>query len=1074
MDRLTIEETCPKLKTNIEERRVRDLEVASNEENGLLEGLYIEAIQGSSGRNIQSDLLINDTHVTFKLDTGAECNLMSMHLASELNARIEPTSMLLKSFGGHQLDTVGTCVLQTRVHGVKDSLPLEYYVIKDNVRPLLGLESCLALELITLNGKVEQIGLDVDEVQQRPAILNKFRDVFEGLGCVGGEYTIKLKANSQPTIQPQRNVPLRLRDKLKATLDDLERKDIITKVEEPVDWVSNLVIVEKANNTLRLCLDPPDLNQAIEREDFKPPSFETISNTLNGCKVFSVVDMSNCYWHQKLTEESSFLCTFNSPFGRYRFKRMPFGISCAGEVAQKMVEKHFGDIPGALPVFDDIIIGGKNEEEHDLILCKVLTRAREHNIKFNRDKIQFRVNQVKYMGEIVSELGFSPDPEKISAIHNIPTSSCKQDLQRLLGMINYLSKYIPNMSELTAPLRSLLKGDVPWAWFPEHDSALTKNKTVLSSAPVLRFYDTSLPTTLQVDASKDGLGACLMQQGQPVAYASRALSNSEINYAPIEKEMLAIVFGCERFNMYTHGAEVEVHSDHKPLESIFKKPLFKVPPCLQRMRLRLQKYDINVKYVPGKFQYIADTLSRACNESSMPSDNDMHKDMEYFIHSVVSSLPISDVKLKELRELNSNDPTMQMLHKYSLEGWPARKCDVPPSLKSFWNVRNDIHVTDGILLKDNRLVIPSLWKKDILQKLHLSHCGIEKSKANARMTVFWPGMTKDIEEMVSSCETCMKYQSKQPKEPMQTRDVPLLPWQTVASDILEHKNQNYLVVIDYYSKYIEALKLKGKASQDVIQCLNEIFSRHGYPQTLVADNMPYNSREMRQYASRCGMQITTISPTYSQSNGLAEKAVHIVKNMLRKGGNLSEGLMEYRNTPISNFPYSPNQMLFSRQVRTQVPVHPIVLVPQVCRDVPLLLERRQAKYKEFYDRGAKQLPPLKEGDSVRFRKPGDKHLAPAVVKGEHEAPRSYVITDGTGKDYRRNRRQIHLTQEPPTTLSEYLNDDSDQYDVNLPIASTESHVELEPTTTDHNQSSGLRRSTRVRSVPSWHKDYVIY
>ena len=119
-------------------------------------------------------------------------------------------------------------------------------------------------------------------------------------------------------------------------------------------------------------------------------------------------------------------------------------------------------------------------------------------------------------------------------------------------------------------------------------------------------------------------------------------------------------------------------------------------------------------------------------------------------------------------------------------------------------------------------------------------------------------------------------------------------------------------------------KLKGKASQDVIQGLNEIFSTHGYPQTLVADNMPCNSREMRQYAYKSGMQTTTISPTYSQSNGLAEKAVHMVKNMLRKGGNPNEGLMEYRNTPISNFPYSPNQMLFSRQVRTQVPVHPIM------------------------------------------------------------------------------------------------------------------------------------------------------
>jgi hypothetical protein len=144
--------------------------------------------------------------------------------------------------------------------------------------------------------------------------------------------------------------------------------------------------------------------------------------------------------------------------------------------------------------------------------------------------------------------------------------------------------------------------------------------------------------------------------------------------------------------------------------------------------------------------------------------------------------------------------------------------------------------------------------------------------------------------------------------------------------------------------------------------------------------MPYNSREMREYATQCGINITTTSPTYSQASGLAEKAVHIVKNLMRKECNLNEGLMEYRNTPISNFPYSPNQMLFSRQIRKRVPVHPFVLVPQICHDIPVLLEKRRAKYKEFYDRqGSKQLPQLKEGYSVRFRKPGDKHLSPTVV-----------------------------------------------------------------------------------------------
>ena len=300
---------------------------------------------------------------------------------------------------------------------------------------------------------------------------------------------------------------------------------------------------------------------------------------------------------------------------------MPFGISCAGDVAQKMVETNFGDIPRVLPVFDDIIIGGATEAEHDEALRKVLSRARERNIKFNRAKIQYRVPQVKYMGELVGQNGFTPDPDKFSAILNMPVPSNKKDLLRLLGMINYLSKYIPNLSELTSDLRPLLKDDATWLWQPEHGAALCKLKDALTQAPVLKFYDINRPTVLQVDASKGGLGACLLQDDQPIAYASRSLTPAD---AQIEKELLAIVFGCERFHMYTYGTEVQVISDHKPLEPIFKKPLHKIPPRLQRMRLRLQKYRLQVKFVPGKFLYIADTLSRAYPDDS-GEGSDLHE-----------------------------------------------------------------------------------------------------------------------------------------------------------------------------------------------------------------------------------------------------------------------------------------------------------------------------------------------------------------------------------------------------------------------------------------------------------------
>ena len=185
---------------------------------------------------------------------------------------------------------------------------------------------------------------------------------------------------------------------------------------------------------------------------------------------------------------------------------------------------------------------------------------------------------MKYLGNIVSAKGFTPDPEKIRAIIEMPPPESKQDLRRVLGMVNYLSECIPNMSEITTPLRSLLRKDVQWSWHDEHRKSLERIQQVLTSNPVLQFYDINQPVILQVDASQGGLGACLIQEGHPVVYASRSLTVAEQHYAQIEKELLAIVFACERFNQFIYGKQVTVESDHKPLEAIITKPLSQAPP----------------------------------------------------------------------------------------------------------------------------------------------------------------------------------------------------------------------------------------------------------------------------------------------------------------------------------------------------------------------------------------------------------------------------------------------------------------------------------------------------------------
>ena len=336
-----------------------------------------------------------------------------------------------------------------------------------------------------------------------------------------------------------------------------------------------------------MCLDPKDLNRAIKREHYRIPTIQEVSSELAGKKVFSTLDLKDGYWQLELDEESSKLCTFAIPFSRYRFTRMSFGLKSASEVFQKKNEAVFEGIQGIHIVADDIIVAGATVQEHDQILRQLLDRAEERKIRFNFDRLQVRVPEVKYLGTIITADGMKPDPAKLTAINGMSTPTDRTAVRRLLGMINFLACHIPDMSTITAPLRDLLKTDVHFQWNSQHDAALSKIKHVLSTVPVLSYFDPSKASTIQADASNHGLGACLLQQGKLVAYALRSLTPTEAAYAQIEKELLAIVFACQKFHQFIYGFNTKVQTDHKPLETIFNKPLCLVPPRLQRMLLRL-------------------------------------------------------------------------------------------------------------------------------------------------------------------------------------------------------------------------------------------------------------------------------------------------------------------------------------------------------------------------------------------------------------------------------------------------------------------------------------------------------
>lgn len=211
-------------------------------------------------------------------------------------------------------------------------------------------------------------------------------------------------------------------------------------------------------------MDLCNLNEAVKRQHYSSPTPEDVYSKLTGKTIFTILDEKDGYWQIKLDESSSKLCTFNTPWGRYRFLRLPFGIKSTSEVFQQKNCETFGDIPGVHIVADDMIIAAASEHEHDKILHAVMERTKAANVKFNKNKIQYKVDTVKYMGHIITSAGQRADETKIKAIVNMPPPEDKQSLQRILGMTKFLAQYIPNEASLTAPLRQLLKKDAVWQW----------------------------------------------------------------------------------------------------------------------------------------------------------------------------------------------------------------------------------------------------------------------------------------------------------------------------------------------------------------------------------------------------------------------------------------------------------------------------------------------------------------------------------------------------------------------------------------------------------------------------------
>ena len=365
-----------------------------------------------------------------------------------------------------------------------------------------------------------------------PILQAKYRTVFVGVGKLKG-YKLKLHVDPDvtPVAQKPRRVPFALREKVTSKVEDLIAKDIVEQVNGPTSWVSLVVIAPKASGDIRLCVDMRKANAAIIRERIPIPTVEELLENLNGSAVFSKLDLCLGFHQIELDEDSRDITTFATHDGLFRYKRLSFRVNSAPEKYQQIVRQVVSDINGVQNIADDLIVHGKNNEEHDRNRHRVLQRLQEKNLTLNPQKCQFRMDKVVFMGLLVSKYGIGPTEEKVRAVLESSRPATPTEVRSFLGMVGFSARFIPNFATIAEPLRGISRQGVPFVWGSEQEASFQELKQQLASAPVVAYFDKEAHTQVIADASPVGLGAVLVQDkngvGRVVCYASTSLSRVE-------------------------------------------------------------------------------------------------------------------------------------------------------------------------------------------------------------------------------------------------------------------------------------------------------------------------------------------------------------------------------------------------------------------------------------------------------------------------------------------------------------------------------------------------------------------
>lgn len=808
------------------------------------------------------------------LDSGATTSYINQSVVSWLEENKEPgVPVNICTYMANQSIDCANKAYDLEVRMESKIFRSQFLVMKEMSDEVTIGSDCLKLlnfELVEIDRdpRINKISYLVHENHLSPSEENTLKELLDTElkkceeikgGTTLTEHRICMKSD-EPIRQRYFPKNPKMREIISKQVDELLADGHIEPSASP--YCSPIVLVKKKDNTWRMCVDFRKINEHSERDAYPMPHIPSILNRLRNARYISSIDLKNGYWQIPIRPEDRQFTAFVVPGkGLFQWRVMPFGLHSAPATFQRLLDtlvcQKFEGF--AVAYLDDIIIYSETFSDHLIHLRKVLHELQEANLRINAEKSVFCKSEIKYLGHIVGNGGIQTDPDKIKAINELQPPKDITGVRRILGMVGWYSKFIPNYTKVVAPLIELLSKKNKFDWGERQDAAFIEIKRKMTEAPIIACPDYSRPFFLQTDASNIGLGAVLFQRDgdkeNVIAYRSRSLKPAEKNYTTTEKECLAVVWGIEKNKEFLEGIPFTVITDHLSLKWIFKLP--NPSGRLGRWVVELRNHDFTIEYRKGKLNVVPDTLSR----EPLP------------ICSTLTTL--KDPWLEKLFEGVSKSPE-KFPEFQIIEGRLFRNCGRGDVTEDCWKLCVSKSDRDRVLRENH-------------DNVTAGHFGIRKTFDRICQKYYWPGLFKDMKKFVNRCHICLCFKASQQKSAglMNTTQTSY-PWEVITVDFIgplpksSKQNKHLLVIQDKFTKWVECVPLREATAVGLKKAIRErIFCRFGWPKKLISDNgSQFTSKDFVKFL-KDNFVLHVLTPPYSPQCNSTERANRTIKTLMK-------------------------------------------------------------------------------------------------------------------------------------------------------------------------------------------------